>query len=106
MTVNDIIRLNHIKYTASRALVRNPLPLWKCIALYLLRIPYMLLKKRFGNTDIKDVLFVAPTINNKKSLNPIIDSIKKKKCTVWDDFLKSINIYPILSIFATVFQII
>lgn len=88
MTIEDIKRWNHIKYTACRELVVNPKPLWKCLVLYILRFPFMLIKGRFGIEEIKEVLFVAPTINNRKSVEKIMNCLPEQSCTYWTDFTK------------------
>ena len=90
MKEEDIKRLNYIKYSAYRPLVKRPHCLLVCILLYLIRVPYHIIKKQFGSNNVNEVLLIAPTINNQKSIRPIIEALPIGKYTVWNDFSKVI----------------
>ena len=83
MTVEDIKRLNHIKYTACRELVGNP----HGIIYYVLRFLLISLKSvvlwKGSKLTIKEVLFFVTTINNIKSVQNIINGLPKERITIW-----------------------
>ena len=57
-----------------------------CFLLYLIRIPYHFVKMHFGAKNANEILLIAPTINNQKSIQPIIDALPSERYTVWSDF--------------------
>ena len=87
MTIEDIKRLNYIKYTALRDFESNPHSFSYCICKFLYRLLKAFICWRRGNLTMKEILFVVPTINNQKSVKTILNSLPNDKCTVWGEDL-------------------
>lgn len=83
MTVDDIKRLNYIKYTAYRGLVGNPHSIYYCIIKFVLATIKSILFWRRNRLEVREVLIFAESINNLKSVQNIIDNLPKEKYTVW-----------------------
>lgn len=92
LTIEDVKRLNHIRYTSSRVFVKDPYPLLVCIIRFILKAPYYAIKRRKYKTDtfLNDILFVVPTLNNLKSVRSIISSLPQEKCRIWDNYWTNI----------------
>jgi hypothetical protein len=83
MTVEDIKRLNYIKYSSFRDFVKYSHCLGRSLLSYLIRVPWHLLHWRSGNLETKEILFVVPSINNQKSVRTILEHLPEEKCSVW-----------------------
>lgn len=92
MNIEDIKRLNYIRYTSFRPFVKNPYPLLICVIRFLLKAPYYAIKRRKYKTDtfLNEILFVVPTLNNLKSVRSIISSLPQEKCRIWDNYWTNI----------------
>lgn len=105
MTPEDIKRLNYIRYTSFRLFVKNPHSIIVCYILFIAKcIGYILLchkKKR----PIHEVLFLALSINNKKSIRTILENLCRISFTIWETprldmpkgkiYLRSIKYFPL-----------
>lgn len=89
MTIDDIKRLNYIKYTAFRELVRDPHCIVYCICRFFLQVVWALVNWRGGDLRTREILFLVPSINNQKSVQTIIDRLPENRCTVWGNGLSS-----------------
>lgn len=87
MTIDDIKRLNYIKYTA----LRDYMPCKHGFLYILCRFLYVSLRMivcwRIGDLTMKEILFVVPTINNQKSVKTILNGLPENKCSVWGEEL-------------------
>ena len=83
MTVEDIKRLNHIKYTACRELVHNPHSICYCVIRFFLSTVKSLVFWHQGDLSSKEILFVVPSLNNQKSVKTILDGLQTERFTVW-----------------------
>lgn len=86
----DIMKLNAIKFSASRVLVHSPRSLVGCYISFLIHFMYKMICFRWRVPKSKELLFVAPTLNNKKALEPIYANFEKDSYTMLDDFEKSL----------------
>lgn len=93
MNIDDIKRLNHIKYTSCRELVNKPHSILYCLCYFFLQVIWFCIKRRKGCLSTKDILFVVPTLNNQKSVKTIISGLPEEKCTIWGDNLPLIFPY-------------
>lgn len=96
MTVEDIKRFNHIKYTACRGLVGKP----QGIFYYVFRFFFATLKHivlwRGSKLLIREVLFYVTTINNVKSVKNIVDNLPAENCTIWGPEFSNLMPYSII----------
>lgn len=109
MTLEDIKRLNCIYYSSFRPFVKNPHGLLVCYILFILRCIGYLFFYFKKQEPIKEILFLAFSINNKKSLRTIIDNLSPKTYTIWKSakkdipkgkvFFKSIKYFPLFQRF-------
>ena len=83
MTIEDIKRLNYIKYTSCRELVHNPHDLLYCVCRFFLSVFKSVLYWETGDLTMKEILFVVPTLNNQKSVKNIVDNLPEGKSTIW-----------------------
>lgn len=83
MTPEDIKRLNYIRYSSFRPFVKEPHSLVLCHILFLIKsIRYILFYKR-NKQELNDVLFLAATVNNKKTIKTIVESLNVTSFTIW-----------------------
>jgi len=90
MTIEDIKRLNYIKYTAYRPLVHDTPSIFRCFIRYFIYLFIICIKPKKGERRLNNILFIAPTINNKKSIQTILDHLPQDKYVVWDDFSREL----------------
>lgn len=83
MTIADIKRLNHIKYTAFRNYLKSSKSIVSYLFSYLIRVPWHLLHWKKESLETNDILVVVPTINNQKSVRTILEHLPKETCSVW-----------------------
>lgn len=67
----DIMELNAIKFSSYRGLMHSSQSLVRCYFSFIVRLLYWMLRFRWKLPHWKDLLFVAPTLNNRKALEPI-----------------------------------
>ncbi len=107
-TTEDIKRLNYIKYTtyATQSSVRRPHPLWLCLIVFFCRLFYYIFRWRVGSVYFNEILVVGHTVNNQKSVNPILEHLPKDKCIIWNKYTRDVpyvQSYIISIIFLPVF---
>ena len=86
----DIMKLNAIKFSACRDLVHSPRSLASCYVSFFIHFLYKMVSFRWKLPDLKELLFVATTLNNKKALGPICDNFSNDSYTMLDDFGKQL----------------
>lgn len=83
MTIEDIKRLNYIKYTA----FRDHVPDSHCILFQLLKSfvsnVILVFRRHERLSPLKELLFVVPTINNRKSIKTILEELPEDRYTIW-----------------------
>lgn len=79
--------LNYIKYSSYKKLGQKSDNLLHCIIRLFWHIVKSLIvgKVRFLKVE-KDILFVAPTLNNQKTILPIVNNLNNSKCAMLDDY--------------------
>lgn len=79
--------LNYIKYSSYKKLGQKSDNLLHCIVRLFLHIAKSLIvgKLRFLKVE-KDILFVAPTLNNQKTILPIVNNLNKDTYIMLDDY--------------------
>lgn len=97
MTVEDIKRLNYIRYTSFRHAVKSPCPLWMCYLHFFTNLlgAFIVGKYRLKPID-KKILVLAPSLNNKMSLRTIYDHLNNedyKLCFRNRDYLPYARVY-------------
>ena len=103
LMIEDIKRLNYIYYTSFRQFAKSPISLTMCYLRFFKRTLKSLVLLQFGYTHVNEVLFVVPSLNNKKSVRTIIDNFPQKNISIWGNFENDfpwavINLYSILNI--------
>lgn len=83
MTIADIKRLNHIKYTAFRNYFKSSKSIGSYLFSYLIRVPWHLLHWKKDALEMNEILVVVPTINNQKSVRTILEHLPEDKCAIW-----------------------
>ncbi len=84
MTINDIKRLNSIHYSVHRySIWGKPYTLNDCFWFFWGKRKKMMSNKVKESTALGDILFYAPELNNKRSLEPIMDNMPKESYTFW-----------------------
>ena len=96
MNIYDIKRLNYIKYTAMRPLIKHPHSLVVCFAIYFVLIIKHICLMHLGKNGVKEVLLIAPSQNNRKTIKTIIQHLPDNIYTIWDNFDKNL---PMASIY-------
>lgn len=86
----DIMKLNAVKFSSCRDLVHSPHVLAHCYCSFLFHFLYRMVRFKWKLPDYKELLFVAPSLNNKKSLEPICINFPKDSYTMLDDFGKQL----------------
>ena len=89
MTIDDIRRLNHIRYTSFIQLVNNPHSLLVCYILFFARAVKSFIFHRHLKSPSSPVLFYAPTVNNMRALQTVIDNLETENI-VWGDNNKNL----------------
>ena len=78
----DYRKINHIHYTTMWYIKRRRVPsLFSIILLYIGRLFYFSLSRNWQYATVKNILFIAPTINNQRSLEPIANALVNKDYT-------------------------
>lgn len=84
MTISDIRRLNSIHYSVHRySIWEKPYTLNDCFWLLWHKRKKMLNSKVKETNIIGDILFYAPELNNKRSLESIMNNLPKNSYTFW-----------------------
>lgn len=86
MSPNDIKRINYIYYSSFRTFVKSPHSLFVCYVLFILRTVVYVLLIKFKCKPLRDILVIAPSLNNKKAVKTIIDNLPLNNVSVWDKF--------------------
>jgi len=90
MNSEDIRRINHIFYTSFRDQANAPHCLFVCYVLFVLRAVKYLFKFNFKCKGINEILFIVPSLNNKKSIRTIADNLPPEKITIWEQLRKDL----------------
>ena len=78
----DYRKINHIHYTTMWYIKRRRVPsLFSVIILYIGRLLYFSLSRNWRYASVKNILFIAPSINNQRSLEPIANALVNKDYT-------------------------
>lgn len=86
----DIMKLNAIKFSSCRELVNSPHDLLWCYLSFFYHLFLQVVRFRWKLSNYKELLFVAPSLNNKKSLEPICANFPKDSYIMLDDFSKQL----------------
>lgn len=94
----DYRKINHIHYTNTRYIKggRRVPSLFSVILFYIGRIIYFSLSRNWKYASVKNVLFIAPSINNQRSLEPIANALMNKDytfCTSLHQILPYARVY-------------
>ena len=97
MTVEEIKHLNYIKYSSCRQKVKNPHSLAVCYLLFFGRLIFSIFNSGYRISPIcKKILFLAPSINNKKSIQSIYEVLSDDQYELWGRLNKNL---PMLRIY-------
>ncbi len=86
MTAEFIKDINYIYYSSYRDFVKSPHSLIVCYLFFFYRMLKSLIKWQFSYKELREILFVIPSINNKKSVRTIADNISSQYCSEWGNF--------------------
>ena len=106
MTIEDIKRLNHILYTSYRTEVKSPHCLLVCYLLFFMRLLASIVARGYHIRLIKKrILFMAPSLNNKKSIGTIRRYFTNDEYEFWGNlkcdlpkariYIKSVHYLPL-----------
>lgn len=85
----DILKLNAIKFSSGCMRVDSPHSLFRCYLSFFYHLLLQIIHWRSWKLpDLKELVFVAPTLNNKKALNPICDNFSEDGYTMLDEYGK------------------
>ena len=103
LMIEDIKRLNYIYYSSFRQFSKSPQSLIMCYLRFFIRTLKSVVLLQVGYTHVNEVLFVVPSVNNKKSVRTIVDNFPQKNVSIWGNFKMNlpwalINLYSILDV--------
>lgn len=101
ITIDDIKRINYIYYTSFRHFVKKPHNLLICYILFFLRFLQSIFFSHKYKAPCKELLFFAPTLNNRKSLRPIAKRLPLNLYDFWDEYKWN---YPYTKIYLASFR--
>lgn len=109
ITIEDIKRLNYISYSSFRMFVKNPHHLIVCYALFLAKCLVFIILGIGKKRTLNEILFVAFTINNRKSIKTIIENMSNVSYSTWKNprfdipkgliYLRSLKYFPLFQRF-------
>lgn len=80
----NIYDLNYILFSSFRHKVKNPRPFWWCFAYFICEcVKSVFTKHAFRYPHAKPVLVYAPSVNNKRTVKPILSELNTDDFTLW-----------------------